>query len=68
MEKKFQPVSNLIVISDDKRESVTDSGLIIASKTQEYNEGVVLAVGDEVSKVKVGNNILFYPKVRLRQK
>ena len=54
------PLKKKVLVAENKREKVTDSGIIIEGHdpSGESKSGTVLAIGPEVTLVKVGDKIL----------
>lgn len=56
---EVKPLKKMVLIAEQKRETTTESGLIIEGRaTADMAKGIVLAVGPEVTDVKVGDVIL----------
>ena len=57
----FQPMTNFVVIEQDKIEEKTQGGVILVNpkvhETVVY--GIVLAVGKEANEVEIGNRVMF---------
>jgi chaperonin GroES len=52
----IQPLHDKVLIAENKREETTSSGIILDSQgTGESKSGTVLAIGPEVTDVKVGD-------------
>ena len=62
------PLRKNVLVAENKRENTTDSGIVIqgAEGLGESKTGKVLAIGDEVTDVKVGDTIyLMWNKAKL---
>ena len=62
------PLKKNVLVAENKRENTTDSGIVIqgAEGLGESKTGKVLAIGDEVTDVKVGDTIyLMWNKAKL---
>lgn len=56
----FQPLGKMVLVKRGLELSVTKGGIIIPESFQERPmQGKIKAIGDEVTKVKVGQNALF---------
>lgn len=57
---EVKPLKKMILIAEQKREQKTDSGIILEGTrgTGDMAKGIVLAVGPEVTEVKVGDVVL----------
>ena len=57
---KVVPLKKKVLVAENNREKVTESGIIIEGRdTQgESKTGTVLAIGPDVTMVEVGNKIL----------
>jgi chaperonin GroES len=55
---KLNPLGKNIIVKQEEAKNKTESG-IITGNTQKPNQGVVLAIGDEVEKIKKGDKIIF---------
>lgn len=54
------PLGNNIQITIEKEETITSSGIIIAGKESEKLErSTVLAIGEDVTRVRVGDVVLY---------
>lgn len=53
------PLFNLIQIEIAEAETVTASGIILDTKAEKLEKATVVAVGDDVVRVKTGDTILF---------
>ena len=57
---KFTPLGNRILVEELAETNITESGLIIPDTVAKiYKKGIVRYKSDEVSKVNVGDKILF---------
>jgi chaperonin GroES len=57
---KFTPLGNRILIEELAETNITESGLIIPDTVAKiYKKGIVRYKSDEVTKVAVGDKILF---------
>lgn len=57
---KFQPLGQRILVEELAETNITESGLIIPDTVAKiYKKGIVRYKSDEVSKVSVGDKILF---------
>jgi len=55
----LKPIKNKVIVQLIEKETVTLSGIILSSADpSEANRGVVVAIGDEVTDVQVGEVIL----------
>jgi co-chaperonin GroES (HSP10) len=54
------PLKKKVLVAENKREKVTEGGIIIEGRdaSGESKSGTVLAIGPEVTLVKVGDKIL----------
>lgn len=62
------PLKKNVLVAENKRENTTDSGIVIqgAEGLGESKSGKVLAIGSEVTDVKVGDTIyLMWNKAKL---
>jgi len=56
----FKPLGERVVVQPHSTEEVTPGGIHIPHGSQERpNQGVVVAVSDEVENIEVGNEVLF---------
>jgi chaperonin GroES len=57
----LEPLGQRVLVELVAQEEVTPGGIVMPSTVQQEapNEGTVVAVGDEVEKVKVGDQIIF---------
>lgn len=56
----IKPISNLVLATADKAEAKTASGLYLTESAQEKpRTATVAAVGPDVKKVKVGDQIIY---------
>lgn len=56
----IEPLDDRVVIKPDEAETVRDSGLVLPANAQEVpQEGEVLAKGDNVLKLDVGDRVLY---------
>lgn len=53
------PLFNLLQIEIAKSETTTTSGIILTTQPEKLERATVLAVGDDVARVHVGDTILF---------
>lgn len=56
--EEIQPIGSRLLIRKKLGEEVTSAGVILAT-AKESNEGEVIAVGNRVKSVKVGDFVLF---------
>lgn len=49
----------LVKRRDYKKEEVSPAGIILNTSVEKPAEGNVIAIGDEVKKIKIGDNIIF---------
>jgi co-chaperonin GroES (HSP10) len=56
---EVKPLKKMVLIAEQKRETTTESGIIIEGRgTGDMAKATVLAVGPEVTEVKVGDVVL----------
>ena len=56
----FQPLGKMVLVKRGPELSITEGGIIIPESFQERPmQGDIVAIGEEVSKVKVGQKVLF---------
>lgn len=56
---EVKPLKKMVLIAENKREQATESGIIIGERgTGDIAKATVLAIGDEVTEVKVGDIVL----------
>ena len=53
-----QPLKNKVALKEVKRESKSDSGLVLMGGTGETPEFAVIAIGPNVDCVKVGDTVM----------
>jgi chaperonin GroES len=54
--KMLVPLSNHVILKKEEQKNSTKSGIILTSKEQVSNEGVVESVGPEVKSEKIAAN------------
>ena len=55
----IEPIKDRVLIKADDEEKKSDGGIILAEKKQPQEYGEVLAIGDEVTLLEVGDNVFF---------
>ena len=57
---EVKPLKKMVLIAEQKRETTTASGIVIEGTrgTGDMAKGIVIAIGPEVTEVKVGDVIL----------
>ena len=57
---KIQPIGKRVLVKRQEEMKVTKGGIIIPDTvTEKPMEGTVMATGDEIDKLKVGQRVLF---------
>ena len=65
--KGFKPRQDRALIKQDDAAKTTKGGLILPDELHEMpNQGVVLAVSEELTDLKVGETVLFSPNAGLK--
>lgn len=56
----FKPLGKKVLVAENKRNNTTESGIIIegADRHGDSRSGTVLAIGPEVTQLRVGDKIL----------
>lgn len=58
----MKPLHKKVVIRPEDKEETTSSGIIVVdAHTKKHAEGVIEAVGAEVTEVKVGDKVYYSP-------
>lgn len=55
----LKPIKDRILILRDDQETETKSGIILPKDEMPQGSGIVMAVGPEVSEIKVGQRVIF---------
>jgi len=55
----MRPLGVFIILKQDKPEEQTKSGILITNVVDKPTTAVIIAIGDEVTKVKVSEKVLF---------
>ncbi len=59
----FRPLGNRVLVKKADPKTQTESGLYVPETSRQVvTEGVVLAVGSDVTELKVGDHVLFGPR------
>lgn len=62
----FKPIEKWLLIKIDEAEKKTASGIILSTPiAKKVNKAIVLAIGEDVTKVKVGDKIVFHNSLGL---
>ena len=56
---KIQPFGERVALKIVQEEETTESGLVMSTSKSKTNRGVIVAVGDEVHNLEVGESIIF---------
>lgn len=57
---KIQPLRDIVLIKADKENKQTESGILVAREWEQLpHTGEVIAIGKDVTKVKIGDHVHF---------